>query len=224
MAFVTFYLSVGPHALDKAGAPARQPLSIGRQPGRCPIASGRPPAAHKEETGLSSYEPDILARDLDVIFCGVNPATTAAVVGHNFLQLQQSLLDGAASHRLHRCPPSAARGAALARVPMRPDRRRRPADKTGHRCAAGRIPESAAGLRSQDTSLCPSFGRVSRQAHLLGDDGPAGRGMGPVSRRVCGHHDLDPAQPQRPQQSLLPRGAGKDYSELRAALRAGPSA
>lgn len=33
---------------------------------------------------MSSYEPDILARDLDVIFCGVNPATTAAVVGHNF--------------------------------------------------------------------------------------------------------------------------------------------
>ena len=33
---------------------------------------------------LSSYEPDILACDLDVIFCGVNPATTAAVAGHNF--------------------------------------------------------------------------------------------------------------------------------------------
>src|ERR1700752_1642075 len=33
---------------------------------------------------LSSYEPDILARDLDVIFCGVNPAMTAAVAGHNF--------------------------------------------------------------------------------------------------------------------------------------------
>jgi double-stranded uracil-DNA glycosylase len=33
---------------------------------------------------LSSYEPDILARDLDVIFCGVNRATTAAIAGHNF--------------------------------------------------------------------------------------------------------------------------------------------
>jgi TDG/mug DNA glycosylase family protein len=33
---------------------------------------------------LSSYEADILARDLDVIFCGVNTATTAAVAGHNF--------------------------------------------------------------------------------------------------------------------------------------------
>jgi TDG/mug DNA glycosylase family protein len=33
---------------------------------------------------LNSYEPDILAYDLDVIFCGVNPATTAAAAGHNF--------------------------------------------------------------------------------------------------------------------------------------------
>ena len=33
---------------------------------------------------LNSYEPDILARDLDVIFCGMNPAMTAAVAGHNF--------------------------------------------------------------------------------------------------------------------------------------------
>jgi double-stranded uracil-DNA glycosylase len=34
--------------------------------------------------GLSPYKSDILARDLDVIFCGVNPATTAAADGHNF--------------------------------------------------------------------------------------------------------------------------------------------
>jgi double-stranded uracil-DNA glycosylase len=33
---------------------------------------------------LNSYEPDILAGDLDVMFCGVNPATTAAAAGHNF--------------------------------------------------------------------------------------------------------------------------------------------
>ena len=33
---------------------------------------------------LRSYESDILAGDLDVIFCSVNPATTAAVAGHNF--------------------------------------------------------------------------------------------------------------------------------------------
>jgi TDG/mug DNA glycosylase family protein len=36
------------------------------------------------ELGLSSYEPDILAKGLDVIFCGLNPASSAAAAGHNF--------------------------------------------------------------------------------------------------------------------------------------------
>ena len=30
------------------------------------------------------YEPDILTRGLDVIFCGLNPAASAAAAGHNF--------------------------------------------------------------------------------------------------------------------------------------------
>jgi TDG/mug DNA glycosylase family protein len=30
------------------------------------------------------YTPDILAEGLDVIFCGINPAATAAADGHNF--------------------------------------------------------------------------------------------------------------------------------------------
>lgn len=33
---------------------------------------------------MVGYRPDVLARGLDVVFCGVNPATTAAVDGHNF--------------------------------------------------------------------------------------------------------------------------------------------
>jgi TDG/mug DNA glycosylase family protein len=33
---------------------------------------------------VSSYTPDILARHLDVIFCGLNPALSAAASGHNF--------------------------------------------------------------------------------------------------------------------------------------------
>jgi TDG/mug DNA glycosylase family protein len=33
---------------------------------------------------MSGYDPDILATGLDVIFCGVNPASTAAADGHNF--------------------------------------------------------------------------------------------------------------------------------------------
>ena len=37
-----------------------------------------------KEVGSISYEPDILAKGLDVIFCGLNPASSAAVAGHNF--------------------------------------------------------------------------------------------------------------------------------------------
>jgi TDG/mug DNA glycosylase family protein len=33
---------------------------------------------------LNSYEPDILTKGLDVVFCGLNPASTAAAAGHNF--------------------------------------------------------------------------------------------------------------------------------------------
>ena len=38
----------------------------------------------KWESGLTSYEPDILAKGLAVIFCGLNPASSAAAAGHNF--------------------------------------------------------------------------------------------------------------------------------------------
>jgi double-stranded uracil-DNA glycosylase len=34
--------------------------------------------------GVSGYTPDILARGLDVVFCGLNPAVSAALGGHNF--------------------------------------------------------------------------------------------------------------------------------------------
>jgi double-stranded uracil-DNA glycosylase len=33
---------------------------------------------------LIRYEPDVLGRDLHVIFCGLNPAASAAAAGHNF--------------------------------------------------------------------------------------------------------------------------------------------
>lgn len=38
----------------------------------------------RREVCLIVYEPDILKRGLDVIFCGLNPALSAAVAGHNF--------------------------------------------------------------------------------------------------------------------------------------------
>jgi TDG/mug DNA glycosylase family protein len=33
---------------------------------------------------MTGYDPDLLAAGLDVIFCGINPASTAAADGHNF--------------------------------------------------------------------------------------------------------------------------------------------
>jgi double-stranded uracil-DNA glycosylase len=33
---------------------------------------------------VAPYQPDILAEGLDVVFCGINPASTAAADGHNF--------------------------------------------------------------------------------------------------------------------------------------------
>ena len=33
---------------------------------------------------MSSYDPDVLAAGLDVVFCGINPASSAAADGHNF--------------------------------------------------------------------------------------------------------------------------------------------
>jgi TDG/mug DNA glycosylase family protein len=34
--------------------------------------------------GLINYKPDILAKGLDVIFCGLNPGSSAAAAGYNF--------------------------------------------------------------------------------------------------------------------------------------------
>ena len=53
----------------------------------CPLAAQR--WSHWTSLGerrrsLIRYQPDILARGLDVIFCGLNPAASAAGAGHNF--------------------------------------------------------------------------------------------------------------------------------------------
>jgi double-stranded uracil-DNA glycosylase len=48
------------------------------------IEKRKPHGAGKAGAALANYEPDILAEGLDVVFCGINPATTAAAAGHNF--------------------------------------------------------------------------------------------------------------------------------------------
>jgi TDG/mug DNA glycosylase family protein len=38
----------------------------------------------RQDADMSEYDPDLLATGLDVVFCGINPASTAEADGHNF--------------------------------------------------------------------------------------------------------------------------------------------
>jgi len=49
-----------------------------------PIEIIKAHGAGRGGAALVDYKPDILAEGLEVVFCGINPATTAAVAGHNF--------------------------------------------------------------------------------------------------------------------------------------------
>jgi TDG/mug DNA glycosylase family protein len=81
---------------------------------------------------LSTYKPDIVGRGLEVIFCGPNPAASAAVAGHNFSNRSNRfwtvlylagftdvLLRPQDEHRL------------LKRISLRHHRSRLPADQAG---------------------------------------------------------------------------------------------
>src|ERR1700733_15536824 len=92
---MSIYLSVGLQSVDRPRKEWRQPLSTGRDKkaarnisGRLPHRSGLPGrharGAGRSGAALATYEPDVLAEDLEVVFCGINPATTAAAAGHNF--------------------------------------------------------------------------------------------------------------------------------------------
>jgi G:T/U-mismatch repair DNA glycosylase len=56
---------------------------------------------YQMEGPTREYEPDVLAKGLDVIFCGINPASTAAEAGHNFSSASNRFWRGAALGGLH---------------------------------------------------------------------------------------------------------------------------
>jgi TDG/mug DNA glycosylase family protein len=49
-----------------------------------PMGARQTEDATKHGVSSTGYEPDILTEGLDVIFCGLNPAASAAAAGHNF--------------------------------------------------------------------------------------------------------------------------------------------
>jgi TDG/mug DNA glycosylase family protein len=71
------YLSAGLHPVDKSGMQWRQSLSTHRVRKHAHVGT-------TGEAALAEYQPDILAEGLDVVFCGINPATSAVAEGHSF--------------------------------------------------------------------------------------------------------------------------------------------
>jgi hypothetical protein len=157
---------------------------------------------------LNIHETDILAADLEVVFCGLNLATTAAAAGHNFSSRNNRFwtvlhLAGFTDVRLQ--PHEERRlldyGCGLTAVVDRPTRRAIDVSPDEFR-------KARPGFEAKILVLCPPFDRLSRQARLLGDDRPARRRVGPTSHEVCWHNGLAPGRSQRAQQGLHPRRSG----------------
>ena len=173
---------------------------------------------------LSSYEPDILARNLDVIFCGVNPATTAAVAGHNFSSRSNRFwpvlhLAGFTDVRLqpheerrlleYRCGLTAVVDRPTRRaIDVPPDefRKARPGFEAKMRRYA---PRSVAFLGKR------AFSAIMDQPDVAWGRYPAG---------FAGTAAWILPNPSGLNKAFSLEALVRTYSELRAALRAGPSA
>jgi len=73
---IDLYLSVDLLFVDRPRNEGRQPLSV--------IAKRKLHGTGRAGAALANYEPDILAEGLEVVSCGINPATTASAAGHDF--------------------------------------------------------------------------------------------------------------------------------------------
>jgi hypothetical protein len=137
------------------------------------------------------YEPDILAPGLEVVFCGVNPAATAAVDGHNF------------SNRSNRFW-SVLHLAGFTDTRLRPEEERRLLD---YGCGITAVVIRPT-RRADDPTLRAASGRLSRKAGPGGDERPTENRLGTLCRRVCGHRRMGAAQSERPQQRIHARRPG----------------
>jgi G:T/U-mismatch repair DNA glycosylase len=118
---------------------------------------------------LITYEPDIVTRGLDVVFCGLNPAASAAAAGHNFSSRSNRFWKV-----LHR--------AGFTDVPLQAHEERRLLDYgCGITAVVGRPTQRAdevslekfksgpSRIQSQDSAPCPALDRPSQQARRVGD-------------------------------------------------------
>ena len=150
------------------------------------------------------YESDILAHGLDVIFCGVNPALTAAVDGHNFSNRSNRFwpvlhLAGFTDTLLR--PEDERRlleyGCGITAVVDRPTKR---ADEV----SPAEFRQARSGFEAKMRRYAPRavafLGKRALSAMIASSD----VGLGPIPARVRRNDGLGAAQSERPQQKLHP--------------------
>ena len=172
---------------------------------------------------MANYEPDILAEGLEVVFCGINPATTAAAAGHNFSSGSNRFwtalhLAGFTDRRL---PPHEERrllayGCGITAVVDRPTRRAE--EITSAEFAAAR-PAFEAKMRHYAPRSIAFLGKRAVSAMLGQPDLPWGRLPG----QFAGTMAWILPNPSGINRSFTLDTLVTAYAELRMGLRAGGS-
>jgi TDG/mug DNA glycosylase family protein len=171
--------------------------------------------------GLSRYEPDVLAGGLDVVFTGLNPASSAALVGHNFSHRSNRFwavlhLAGFTGVQL---PPQDERrlleyGCGLTAVVRRPTRTA--AEVSPEEFRAARL-EFEARMRQYAPRMIAFLGKRALSAMI----GRPAIEWGPVPESFAGTKAWVLPNPSGLNRSFTLEALVSAYSELRLALKKG---
>jgi len=134
---------------------------------------------------MASYRSDILTRNLDVVFCGLNPAESAAADGHNFSNRNNRfwpVLHLAGFTDTCLCPHDERRllryGCGITAVVSRPTKSAVDVSSKEYKARSARV-------RSENSALCASLRCFSRQASSVRHDRPIAPRLGSVRGWLC---------------------------------------
>lgn len=172
---------------------------------------------------MVGYRPDILARGLDVVFCGINPASTAVVDGHNFSNRSNrfwSVLQLAGFTDTRLLPADERRlldyGCGITAVVDRPTRRASDVSAEEFRRAR---PEFEAKMRRYSPRVIAFLGKRAVTA-MTGD---SGIGWGRYAPRFAGTNAWVLPNPSGLNRAFALDDLVGAYTELRCALeQSGP--
>ncbi len=152
------------------------------------------------------YESDILATGLDVIFCGLNPAASAAAAGHNFSNPSNRFwnvlhLAGFTTVRLR--PEEERRllefGCGITAVVSRPTRQ-------ANEVQADEFRQARSGFEAKMRCYAPRSIAFLGKRSSVGHDRPIEHRLGPPSAGVRRDDRLGSSKSKRSQQELYARG------------------